>query len=52
MLQVLVAGNNDIKYYFENISNKGIPNKKKSGMEIFIMFCKSPLQILNMSSQE
>lgn len=51
MLQVLVARNNDIKYYFENKSNKGIA-RKKYGIETFVMFCKSPMQILNMSSKE
>lgn len=51
MLQVLVAVNNDIKYYFENKSNKGIP-RKKTGIETFVIFCKSPMQILNMSSRD
>lgn len=51
MPQVLVAGNNYIKYYFENKSNKGIP-RKKSGIDTFVMFCMSPMQILNMSSNE
>lgn len=51
MLQVLVAGNNGIKYCFENKSNKGIP-RKISGIKIFIMFCKSPMQILDMSKKE
>lgn len=51
MLQVLVAGNNGIKYYFENKSNKEIP-RKISGIEIFIMFFKSPMQILEMSGKE
>lgn len=51
MLQLLVAENNGIKYYLENKSNKGMP-RKKSGIEIVIVFCKSPLQNLNMPSKE
>lgn len=51
MLQLLVAGNDGIKYYLENKSNKEIP-RRKSGIEIFIMFCKSPMQILNMPSKK
>lgn len=48
---MLVAGNNDMKYYFENKSNKGIP-RKKSGVDTFVIFYMSSMQILNMSSKE